>query len=56
MAEKFDYKPSTYECIDEHSVGIIDGALFHHVEPICSGVLCPLYDETKELPCVVCTK
>ena len=62
MAEKFDYKPSTYECIDEHSVGIpgsianTDGALFHHVEPRCSGVLCPPYDETKELACVVCTK
>ena len=62
MAEHFDYKPSTYECIDEHSVGIpgsvanTDGALFHHVEPICSGVLCPPYDETKELACVVCTK
>ena len=42
-----DYTPSTYECIDKHSVGILesivysDGALFHHVEPICSGVLCP---------------
>ena len=62
MAERFDYKPSTYECIDEHSVGILgnitntDGALFHHVEPLCSGVLCPPYDETKELACVVCTK
>ena len=49
------YKPSTYECINEISVGILgsivvtDGALFHHIEPVCSGVLCPPYDETKEL-------
>ena len=52
MAEKFNYKPSTYECINEHSVGIIDGALFHDVELICYDVLCPPYDETKELACV----
>ena len=38
MAEK-DYKPSTYECIDDHSVGIpgsvgnTDGVPFRHVEP-----------------------
>ena len=48
IAEKFNYKPSTYE----HPVGIIDGALFHHVELICYDVLCPPYDETKELACV----
>ena len=55
MAERLGYKPSTYECINDIFVGILgsivvtDGALFHHIEPVCSGVLCPPYDETKEL-------
>ena len=28
----------------------------HHVEASCDGLLCPPYDEEKEITCVVCTK
>ena len=34
----------------------IGGAAFTHVETVCRGIPCPLYDRNKEITCVVCTK
>ena len=51
-----------YECVDKNpdsvpgSASSTDGAVFHHVEASCNGMLCPPYDPQKEFTCAVCTK
>ena len=56
------YSRTMYECIDKNpdsvpgSASSTNGALFHHVEANCNGMLCPPYDPQKELTCAVCTK
>ena len=61
MAEHHSHKRSTYECVDSSQESIpgshtnVEGALFYHVEALCSGMQCPPYDPQKELNCVVCT-
>ena len=53
---------SMFECVDKNAQAIpggaknTDSALFYHVEIKCVGLLCPPYDEQRELACVVCTK
>ena len=63
MTERYNHKRnSVYECVDKNAVGIPgseadnNGALFNYVQAKCSNGLCPPYDESKELACVVCTK
>ena len=63
MSERSTHKRNAvYECVDKDAVSIpgsianTNGALFHHVQPQCNGLLCPPYDRQKELACVVCTK
>ena len=63
MTERYSHKRnSVYECVDKNAVGIPgssadnNGALFNYVQAKCSNGLCPPYDESKELACVVCTK
>ena len=62
MAEGYNNRRSTYECVDKDqnsipgSHGDTNGAIFHHVEANCNGMPCPPYDPAKELNCVVCTK
>ena len=54
---------SRYECVDKdpqsvpgyNSGGYYEASLYH-VEPICTGLSCPPYDEEKELTCVVCSR
>ena len=56
------YSRTMYECIDKNpdsvpgSASAAYGALFYHVEANCNGMLCPPYDQQKELTCAVCTK
>ena len=52
-----------YECVDndpESIPGLNDhrnpAGFLELVEPHCNGFSCPLYDEEKELTCVVCTR
>ena len=53
---------TVYECVDKDAESIpesaasTNGTLFHHVQAQCNGLLCPPYDQEKELACVVCTK
>ena len=64
MSAHHGHHRSTYECVDAEqaalsdSLGNSDGALFYHVEAICSSghFPSPPYDPNKELNCVVCTK
>ena len=63
MAERFSHKRNVvYECVDKDtesipgSVANTNGATFYHVQAQCNGLLCPPYDQEKELACVVCTK
>ena len=62
MTEYHGYYRSMYNCIDKDAEtipgggGNENGALFHHVEATCNGILCPPYDTERELTCVVCTK
>ena len=58
----FDYhchkQNSMFECVDKNAQAIPGGAkdsrctLFYPVETKCIGLLCPPYNEKKELPCV----
>ena len=63
MAEQDGHKQNfIFECVDKNAQAIpggaknIDRALFYNVETKCVGILCPPYDEQRELACVVCTK
>ena len=61
MTEHRDHNRSTFECIDAEQESIpadTNGALFYHVEAVCSaaGLPCPPYNNHQELNCVVCTK
>jgi hypothetical protein len=64
MSSHHGHHRSTYECVDASqspladSLGNTNGALFYHVEAICSAghYPSPPYDPHKELNCVVCTK
>ena len=53
---------TSFECVDKDQESLpgsqanIDGALFYHIEANCNGLLCPPYNNYKELNCVVCTK
>ena len=62
MSDHYAHYRSTYECVDKDqdsipgSQGGQSSAFLYHVEADCGGMPCPLYDSTKELNCVVCTK
>ena len=63
MADYHGHKRnSMFECVDKNAQAIpggakdTNGALFYNVETKCVGILCPPYDEQRELACVVCTK
>ena len=63
IAKHKKHKRSMYECVDKDmesipgSIRNTNGALFFHTEAGCAvGIPCPLYDNTKELTCVVCSK
>ena len=62
MSAYLGHQRTMYECVDKNpdsvpgSAANTDGALFHHVEASCNGMLCPPYDPQKELTCAVCTK
>ena len=62
MAERYNHKRSTFECMDASPEAISggqadqNGALFFHVEPRCGSLPCPPYEEQKEMTCVVCTR
>ena len=53
---------TSFECVDKDQDSVpssqanTDGALFYHVEANCNGILCPPYNNYKELNCIVCTK
>ena len=53
---------TSFECVDKvqeslpGSLANTDGAVFYHVEANCNGILCPPYNNYKELNCAVCTK
>ena len=54
---------TSFECIDKDQDSLpgsqanTDGVVFYHVEASCNtGLLCPPYNNYKELTCVVCTK
>ena len=53
---------TSFECVDKDQDSVpgshadTNGALFCHVEANCNGLLCPPYNNYKELNCVVCTK
>ena len=54
---------SMFECVDKNpesvpgSAGASDPrAYFQTVEPYCNGLLCPPYNDEKELICCVCTR
>ena len=62
MTEHKNHKRSMFECVDKDQESLpgshanTDGALFYHVETDCNtGLLCPPYNNNKELSCVVCT-
>ena len=62
MAERYNHKRSTFECVDASPESISgghanhNGALFYHVEPRCGSLPCPPYDQQKEMTCAVCTR
>ena len=62
MSEYRNHHRTMYECVDKNPDSVpgsapnTDGALLHHVEASCNGMLCPPYDPQKELTCAVCTK
>ena len=63
MTERYMHaRNKVYECVDKDAESIpgtsadTHGAMFNHVQAKCNGLLCPPYDESKELACVVCTK
>ena len=63
MTEHHSHRRSTYECVDKDpesvsglDAGSGDNAFFYHVEPHCTGLSCPPYDDQKELTCVVCSR
>ena len=63
MAERYDYQPSTFECVDVDAESIpgteadISGALFYFTEMRdCDNISCPPYTSGYELSCAVCTK
>lgn len=53
---------STYACVDVSmeripgTQGGTSGGHFYHIEVDCSGILCPPYNDYRELNCVVCSK
>ena len=54
---------STFECVSSAmntipgTSGAIGGSNFYHVEVACNNDLpCTIYDATKEVTCVVCSK
>ena len=57
-----EWASGLFECLDNSpelvpgSISNIGGAAFTHVETVCRGIPCPLYDRNKEITCVVCTK
>ena len=53
---------TSFECVDKDADSLpgsqanTQGAFFYPVEANCNGLLCPPYNNYKELNCVVCTK
>ena len=53
MAERFNHRHSTFECVDAKPEAAVgghanhNGALFYHVEPRCGSLPCPPYDQQK---------
>ena len=62
MAENINNFRTTYTCVDEGMefipgrTGHADGCDLWLVEPSCTSLPCPPYDEEKELACVVCSR
>ena len=62
MAAYDGYYRSSYTCIDidpeeiPGESGDTDPSLFHHTVTNCNGLLCPPYENNRQLSCVVCTK
>ena len=62
MTERYSHHRSTFECVDAAPETVTggqanqNGALFYHVEPRCGSLLCPPYEEEKEMTCAVCTR
>ena len=62
MAERYNHRRSTFECVDKEPERALgghrnhNGALFYHVEPRCGSLPCPPYDQQKEMTCAVCTR
>jgi hypothetical protein len=54
------YYRSSYTCIDVNSEPIrgesSDTNTFYHTVTDCNGLLCPPYENNRQLSCVVCTK
>jgi hypothetical protein len=62
MTEYDGYYRSSYTCIDVDSEPIpgessnTSPSLFYHTVTDCNGLLCPPYENNRQLSCVVCTK
>ena len=62
MSGHYTHYRSMFSCMDKDAQGLsggsgdANGALFHHVEATCNGILCPPYDTEREMTCAVCTK
>ena len=62
MTERDDHQRSSYTCVDIDSEPIpgessdTDPSLFYHTATNCNGLLCPPYENRRQLSCVVCTK
>ena len=56
------YYRTSYTCVDNSpdvitgTSGNEDGSLFHYTVTDCNGLLCPPYERSRILSCVVCTK
>ena len=62
MTAHVSHYRSSYSCIDVDAEPIpgtasdVDGALFYPTVTTCNGLLCPPYENNRQLSCVVCTK
>ena len=62
MSEHKNHWRTLYTCVDKDMESVpgsqnhINGGHFYHVEAHCNGVVCPPYNNFKELNCVVCSK
>ena len=62
MTEHDGHHRSSYTCIDVDpevvpgESGHTNSSLFYHAVTGCNGLLCPPYENSRQLSCVVCTK